>query len=205
MSRSAKGWRRWLLIALEITLALAIIYSILAWRARDMLATGDSIEAPELVLERLDGTDFDLSQYAGRPVLVYFFAPWCRVCALSAPNLRHLARIRGHELAIVTVALDWPSRDDVREFVQRSGLDHEILLGTAATAADWQVPGFPSYYALDRNHHVRFRDFGYTTTAGLAWRTWAAGRARVVVPDAADAADPEPDGSRPAGLAMAAP
>ncbi len=177
MSEPKKGWRRWLLIALEIALALAIVYSILAWRARDMLATGETIEAPGLSLERLDGTGFSLEQYAGRPVLVYFFAPWCQVCTLSVPNLRHLARIRGSELAIVTVALDWPTREDVRDFARRSGLEHDILLGTAATATAWQVPGFPSYYALDRNHRVRSRDFGYTTTAGLVLRTWAAERA----------------------------
>jgi peroxiredoxin len=188
MKKSREGWRRWLLVALELMLAVAIVYSILAWRARDMLATGDSVEAPGLALERLNGTRFDLADYAGRPVLVYFFAPWCRVCAMSAPNLRHLDRFAEDDLAIVVVALDWPTREDVHRFAQHSGLDDDILLGTAATAAAWQVPGFPSYYALDREHRVRFRDFGYTTTAGLLWRTWAAGQASARIPGTTNAA-----------------
>jgi peroxiredoxin len=167
--------RRWLLVVFEIVLVLVIVYSILAWRSRDMLATGQEQPAPVLDLPRLDGSSFDLADYSGRPMLVYFFAPWCRVCALSAPNLEHVARFGGDDLAIVAVALDWRHNDEVRQFMDDNGLRRELVLGNPATAARWQVPGYPSYYVLDRAHRIRFRDFGYSTTAGLLLRAWAAG------------------------------
>jgi thiol-disulfide isomerase/thioredoxin len=175
MSGPEQKRRGRLLLVLEIALVIAITYSIFAWRSRDMLATGQEQPAPALDLPRLDGSPFDLAALAGRPVLVYFFAPWCRVCALSAPNLKHVARFGHDDLAIVTVALDWRDANDVRQFVAEAGLGHELVLGNAATAAQWRVPGYPSYYVLDRAHRIRFRDFGYSTTAGLLLRTWAAG------------------------------
>lgn len=176
MSVPQRPRRRWLLVVLEIALVLVIVYSIFAWRSRDMLATGAEQPAPALDLPRLDGSGFSLADYAGRPMLVYFFAPWCRICALSAPNLEHVARFGGDDLAIVAVALDWRSADEVRQFTDDAGLRRELVLGTPATAARWQVPGYPSYYVLDRAHRIRFRDFGYSTTPGLLLRTWAAGR-----------------------------
>ena len=114
--------RRWLLVALEIALVLVIVYSLFAWRSRDMLATGQEQQAPPLDLPRLDGSSFDLADFSGRPVLVYFFAPWCRICALSAPNLERVARFGGDDLAIVAVALDWRHADEVRQFVADTGL-----------------------------------------------------------------------------------
>ena len=176
MSGPQRTRRRWLLVVLEIALVVVITYSIFAWRSRDMLATGNEQQAPALDLPRLDGSSFSLAAHAGKPVLVYFFAPWCRVCALSAPNLERVARFGSDDLAIVTVALDWRDTDEVRQFVDKAGLSRELVLGNASTAAQWQVPGYPSYYVLDRAHRIRFRDFGYSTTPGLLFRTWAAAR-----------------------------
>lgn len=175
MSGPQRPRRRWVLVVSEIVLVVVIIFSIFAWRSRDMLATGQEQPAPALDLPRLDGSSFSLADYSGRPVLVYFFAPWCRICALSAPNLENVARFGGDDLAIVAVALDWRHPDEVRQFMDGAGLRRDLVLGNSATAARWQVPGYPSYYVLDRAHRIRFRDFGYSTTPGLLIRAWAAG------------------------------
>ncbi len=176
MTGSDRPGRRRLLVILEILLVAVIVYSLFAWRSRDMLATGQELPAPGLDLPRLDGSAFSLAEHAGRPVLVYFFAPWCRVCQLSAPNLEHVARYGHDDLAIVAVALDWQNPGEVRHFAETAGLRRELVLGNPATAARWQIPGYPSYYVLDRDHRIRYRDFGYSTTAGLLLRTWSAAR-----------------------------
>ena len=197
MSGPDRPGRRRLLLILEVLLVAVIVYSLFAWRSRDMLATGQDLPAPGLNLPRLDGSAFSLSAHAGQPVLVYFFAPWCRICQLSAPNLERVARYGHDDLAIVTVALDWQNTTEVRRFAETAGLRRELVLGDPATAARWQVPGYPSYYVLGRDHRIRYRDFGYSTTAGLLLRTWSAAR------DGRQLAAASPAGGGPASLRTA--
>jgi len=76
------------------------------------------------------------------------------------------------KLAIITVALDWQTVDQVRDYARKHELNVPVVLGNASIAADWQVFGFPTYYVLDGEHRVVSRDFGYSTQLGLWWRSW---------------------------------
>lgn len=165
---------RLILIGLEVALAVAIVYSILAWRSRDMLESGETTPAPALEGRILDGDAFRLSDLQGRPALVYFFAPWCRICRFSIPNLHRVGRYGPAELVVVPVALDWADAGEVREFVKRTGLEIPVVMADRANIRSWQVPGYPSYYLLDADHRIRARDFGYATSPGLLWRAWRA-------------------------------
>ena len=160
--------------AFRFLLLLAAVAAVYLFQTRNLLETG-AAAAPPLALETLDGGRFDLHRQGDLTTLVYFFAPWCHVCAASAHNLRATRRSQPEdELAIVLVALDWQSVEEVRRYVEEHGLDVTTLLGDRNTAADWQVPGFPTYYVIDRERRIAHRDFGYTTEFGLWWRTrWA--------------------------------
>ena len=149
-----------------------VFFALLAFQTRNMLAT-DGQPAPDLRGLLLSGEVYDLGGVNGRPALVYFFAPWCRVCAASAGNLNRLRRWRDAEdIEIIAVALDWGSADEVREYVERHALDVTVVLGDTNVARHWQVPGFPSYYVLNDEHRIIRRDFGYSTQLGLWLRAW---------------------------------
>jgi len=158
-----------LLNTLFFIIAFAAISS---FQARNMLSTGGTA-APTLSGPLLRGGSFDLAAAGERPVLVYFFAPWCTYCALSSDNLTRLRRWRDDEtLAILTVALDWQDVAEVRDYADRHRLDLPVMLGNSRIAGDWQVRAFPTYYVVDSNREIRRRDLGYSTQFGLWWRTW---------------------------------
>ena len=143
-----------------------------AFQSRNMLSAGGE-PAPALQGTTLEGEPYDLAEHGERPALVYFFAPWCRICAASADNLVRLRRWRDvDELEIVAVALDWESADEVRDYVDRHGLNVKVLLAGADVARDWQIQAYPSYYVLDDQHRVLRRDIGYSTQFGLWLRAW---------------------------------
>lgn len=144
-----------------------------AWQTRGLVPTGEAVAAPALRLPDLEGREIDLEAFRGQPTLVYFFAPWCGVCAASAGNLERLARWRAGAVRVVLVALDYESAGEVAAYVARHGLSMPVLLGDRDTRKRWRVPGYPTYYVLDGDGQVRRRDFGYSTTAGLLLRTWA--------------------------------
>ena len=151
---------------------IAVFVAASTFQARNMLSTSDA-EAPALSGPLLRGGSYDISNLGDRPTLVYFFAPWCKFCAASSDNLTRLRRLRDEEsLEILTVALDWQSRDEVLEYVERHEINLPVLLGDGRVAREWRVQAFPTYYVLDSDQRIRRRDLGYSTQFGLWWRTW---------------------------------
>jgi peroxiredoxin len=155
----------------DILVFVVLLGGIHLYRTQDMLPTGDD-PAPPLILQALDGDTSGLRDADGRPALVYFFAPWCKVCAASSHNIRNLRRLRDEEdLAVFLVALDWQNRDQVAEYVDRHELNVPVLLGDRRTAQQWGISVFPTYYMLDAAHRVSRRDYGYSTLPGLWLRS----------------------------------
>jgi thiol-disulfide isomerase/thioredoxin len=155
----------------NLAIAGLVFFGITAFQARDMLATQRQ-PAPPLQGPTLAGETYELALASGRPVLVYFFAPWCRVCGASADNLVRLRRLREEsELEIVAVALDWQNVDELRDYSARHELNIPVVLGGPTTARDWRIHAFPTYYVLDSRLRVARRDLGYSTQLGLWWRS----------------------------------
>ena len=150
----------------------AVFIAVSAFQARNLLDTDRQL-ASELIAMTLDGNSFDLTSKELRSTVIYFFAPWCRYCALSSDNLNRLRRLRDEDaLRIVAVALDWNDSDEVKKFAERHELNVPVLLGDAAIARDWKVYAFPTYYVLDSQSRVVSRDIGYSTQLGMLWRSW---------------------------------
>ncbi len=51
----------------------------------------------------VDGATFDGASVAGRPVVLWFWAPWCAVCKSQAPTVAGLADTYGSDVAFVGV------------------------------------------------------------------------------------------------------
>ena len=164
--------RKYSILFAEAMLFIAAFMAISAYQARTLLPT-DHEPAPSLRATTLQGEEFDLVNLKGTPVLIYFFAPWCRICSASADNIVRLRRWRSEEeLAIVIVALDWQEHGQILEYANEHELNAPVVMGNPRIAADWKVHGFPTYYVLDSEHEVVRRDFGYSTQLGLLWRSW---------------------------------
>ena len=133
--------------SLLLNVGFVVIVFLIAstFQSRNMLAA-DGEPAPALQGMTLEGRPYNLAELNDRPALVYFFAPWCRICGASADNLVRLRRWRDVEdIEIVAVALDWQSADEVREYVERHELNVKVVLGGMDVMRDWQIQAYPSY------------------------------------------------------------
>jgi thiol-disulfide isomerase/thioredoxin len=71
----------------------------------------------EFTATTLDGKSFDGRSLAGKPAVLWFWAPWCPVCLQQAPGVRVAAEKYGDRVTIVGVAgLD--EADAMPEFVR---------------------------------------------------------------------------------------
>jgi thiol-disulfide isomerase/thioredoxin len=83
---------------------------------------------PDLRLPDLDGHAVASNSWAGKVVLLNYWATWCTPCLREMPMLAQLQRRFGDgELQVVGIAIDAP--DMVRRFVDDNGVDYQILLG----------------------------------------------------------------------------
>ena len=106
-------WKRWLLNGVLI---LAIFLVVTAWQGRDLVS--EETPAPSFRLPTLSGPPITLEDLRGRRVLLFFFAPWCKVCDLSISNLNWVRKLRDKELvSIFAVALSYTELQSVEAFL----------------------------------------------------------------------------------------
>ena len=166
--RSGKRFKRY---ALEALLVVVIVVGVQAWRARDLLPADQRTLAPAFALADLQGKTWSTTELRGKPAVIYFFAPWCGVCAASSPQLRWFHRWRGDDVQVLLVGLDWSAPQELHDYAQRHELTMPVLVGDRATGAAYRIQGYPTYYVIDAEGRVARRDTGLSTVAGLWLRT----------------------------------
>lgn len=149
-----------------MVLIIGVFLAIHAWQTRDLPIDEP---APRTVLSLLDKPGNQSAVSEGEAGIVYFFAPWCFYCRTSIDNLDDLVR-KGKLAWATAVALDYGDIDEVREFVDETGIGMPVLLGNAGTASDWSVKAFPTYYVIDADGRISSRSVGYSTSLGMRFR-----------------------------------
>lgn len=117
--------------------------------------------APDFALQDLDGRTVRLSDYAGSPVIVNFWASWCGPCKVEFPLFR-AARDRNAARGLeILGVIHNDSREAARAFVQAQGAPWPMLLDPGDTA--WRAYGgfgLPTSFYIDRTGIVRAVSYG---------------------------------------------
>jgi thiol-disulfide isomerase/thioredoxin len=112
---------------------------------------------PDLRARTLEGRELRLPDYAGRTVLVNFWATWCVPCVAEMPSLERLRRKLAPERVEVVAVNFQENAARIQPFVERLGVTFPIVRdhdGTLRTA--WRVGVFPSTYVIGPDQRVRF-------------------------------------------------
>lgn len=155
---------------LELGVFILVLWGIMAWQERNLLPDDGSVSLPSqaLVMKLEDGEQVTLGDELNpEKSLVYFFAPWCSICKLSAPNLNDL---QDDNAQVIAIALSYESVEDVRQFVTSAELNVPVYLGTGELSALFNVEAFPTYYLLNEELQIVDRSVGYSTGIGMKWR-----------------------------------
>jgi cytochrome c biogenesis protein CcmG/thiol:disulfide interchange protein DsbE len=117
--------------------------------------------APEFTLKDLDGRDVRLSDFHGRPLLVYFWASWCLPCRTEFPLLKTaLAAHAGDGLAAVGIVFK-DSSTSAGEFMNAQGASWPALVDPdGAVAGAYAVHAPPTTFYIDGAGVVRAISFG---------------------------------------------
>ncbi|MBQ1042467.1 MULTISPECIES: TlpA family protein disulfide reductase [unclassified Micromonospora] len=108
----------------------------------------------------LDGTAFSAADLAGRPVLLWFWAPWCATCASQAWTVAEIAPAYRDTVPIVGVA-GLGEQKAMKDFVTEFDLDGTIQIDDRKGALwrRFKVTEQSTFVVLDRTGRVVHQGF----------------------------------------------
>ena len=115
-------------------------------------AVKDRKPVADLVLPRLNGGAWRLSDHRGQVVLINYWASWCGPCREETPGLVSLARdYRYKGLSIVGVSMDEGGRTAVESFMREFHLPYPVLMPDLASPSAPAIDALPTTVLVDRN------------------------------------------------------
>jgi peroxiredoxin len=121
-------------------------------------------QAPAFALPDLDARTVKSEEFAGKVVLLDFWATWCPPCRAEIPHLVRLqSKYRDRGLAIVGLSLDQGGAGVVRPFADEHEINYAILIANDGTAESYGgIVGIPTTFLIDRDGKIVRRFVGYT-------------------------------------------
>jgi peroxiredoxin/outer membrane lipoprotein-sorting protein len=119
--------------------------------------------APDFALRDLDGNDVRLSALRGKPVLLDFWATWCKPCQNELPLVEMLHRsLKENGLAVLTVDDEPPEISGA--FLKRFGYTIPALTDPhQETAHRYHVYGLPTLILIDREGKIVFYEVDFSS------------------------------------------
>jgi len=174
--------RRVLIIILAVVTGVSGFYLGSLWQAQseepvnmdqyDFIQVGDF--RPGFSHGTTTGEIDNIDNYAGKVVLLNFWATWCLPCRKEVPMLQALQEQYGHEgFQVIGIAMDDVSR--VRDFIAELGVEYPNLVGAGDVMLTNLSYGnssgaLPYSVLIDRQGTISWRRHGVIDIATLGHR-----------------------------------
>lgn len=125
--------------------------------------------APDFAFTSLEGEAISLAGLRGKVGLLDFWGTWCPPCRESVPTLVRLHKeFAGQAVEFVGISSD-SDEPAWRAFIAKNHMDWpEYLDASGAMQNTFGVDSFPTYFVLNRDGVIRFRQSGFGEETDVA-------------------------------------
>lgn len=117
-------FKRWMVIALGVAAATIVISSLTSPSTSPGEAVTSSLDVP---FQYFDGSEGNLADFAGRPLVVNFWASWCPACVAEMPDFERVHARLGDEVVFLGLAMQESDEAATRDLIEQTGVTY--LLG----------------------------------------------------------------------------
>ena len=161
-AQTKNRWYSWLIY---IVIFLLVMLGANMWKTRNITSGNLS----ELDGELMDGTEFTISEFSGKPVLFYFWATWCPICNMVNDSVQSISE----DYPVISIASWSEGEVKVKAYMHENQLTFPVLLdNTGELAQTFGLKGVPISFILDPNGEIKFVETGYSSEVGLRLRLW---------------------------------
>jgi len=108
--------------------------------------------APDFTLDDLNGVSFKLSDFEGKPVILFFWASWCSVCKSIIPDLQSTyLKYSRNDVEIISVNMTYQDQlPTVQSYVSGQKLTFPVLIdSTGEVASSFNIHALPTAYIIN--------------------------------------------------------
>jgi len=119
------------------------------------------VPLPRFDLTDVNGTPIDQTAWAGKVVVLNFWATWCGPCRLEIPDLIALQERYGDSLMVVGLSLDDGPVADVQQFVKAHNINYPVAVVSGEIQAQFGgINAVPSTFIVTRDGMITQRHVG---------------------------------------------
>jgi thiol-disulfide isomerase/thioredoxin len=127
--------------------------------------------APDFRIQTLNGETVSLSSFAGKVVVLDFWATWCPPCRAAIPDVKDLIKKYGSD-QLVIISLSWDEDEKTwRDFIAKHQMNWIHARDSESQISNTLgVRSVPTYLVIDGDGFIKERIVGTNPQQSLAYR-----------------------------------
>ncbi len=148
-------------IFIILVLLVSSPFSVAQQAGKGLTKLAQTPQAPDFVLNDLDGNQHRLSDYRGQVVIINFWATWCPPCREEMPSMQRAWEQLEKE-GVLMLGIDvGEDEDTIFQFTANYPVEFPLLMDSDSSVINqWLVRGLPTTFVVDPKGRIVYRAIG---------------------------------------------